>query len=76
MLNYNLNLLMYSFSNLFAFCLSQLAVNDVNWHIFEELLNSGRSNPNGCPIKSTFYVSHEWTGLLTKKTILTSQLGL
>jgi len=36
------------------------AVNDVNWHIYEELLNSGRSNPNGCPIKSTFYVSHEW----------------
>ena len=21
----------------------------------------GRLNPNGCPIKATFYVSHEWT---------------
>lgn len=37
------------------------AVNDANWNIYEEILNSGRSNPNGCPIKATFYVSHEWT---------------
>ncbi|KAH9426742.1 chitin binding [Dermatophagoides pteronyssinus] len=37
------------------------AVNDLNWDLYEELLNSGRKNPNGCPIKATFYVSHEWT---------------
>lgn len=36
-------------------------VNDLNWELYEELLNSGRKNPNGCPIKATFYVSHEWT---------------
>lgn len=36
------------------------AVNDLNWEIYEELFN-GRSNPNGCPILATFYVSHEWT---------------
>ena len=36
-------------------------VNDLNWELYEELLNSGRKNPNGCPVKGTFYVSHEWT---------------
>ncbi|UXI21078.1 uncharacterized protein NH340_JMT07021 [Sarcoptes scabiei] len=45
------------------------AVNDVNWHIYEELLNSGRSNPNGCPIKATFYVSHEWTDYSQVQTL-------
>ena len=28
---------------------------------FYEDLFGGRFNPNGCPIKATFYVSHEWT---------------
>lgn len=36
------------------------AVNDLNKAFFEDLFK-GRTNPNGCPIKSTFYVSHEWT---------------
>lgn len=36
------------------------AVNDLNWEIYEELF-TGRTNPNGCPILATFYVSHEWT---------------
>jgi hypothetical protein len=36
------------------------AVNDLNVGFFKELFE-GRTNPNGCPIKSTFYVSHEWT---------------
>ena len=45
------------------------AVNDINWHIYEELLNSGRSNPNGCPIKATFYVSHEWTDYSQVQTL-------
>ncbi len=26
-------------------------VNDLNWDLYEELLNSGRKNPNGCPLK-------------------------
>ena len=37
------------------------AVNDVNWHIYEEIFTADRKNPNGCPIRATFYVSHEWT---------------
>eukprot|EP00096_Caligus_rogercresseyi_P016765 TRINITY_DN966_c0_g1_i1.p1 TRINITY_DN966_c0_g1~~TRINITY_DN966_c0_g1_i1.p1 ORF type:complete len:373 (+),score=122.55 TRINITY_DN966_c0_g1_i1:178-1296(+) len=36
------------------------AVNNLNKKFFEKLFK-GRTNPNGCPIKSTFYVSHEWT---------------
>ncbi|OTF69346.1 hypothetical protein BLA29_007758, partial [Euroglyphus maynei] len=45
------------------------AVNDINWNIYEEILNSGRSNPNGCPIKATFYVSHEWTDYSQVQTL-------
>ncbi|XP_015793287.1 uncharacterized protein LOC107369825 [Tetranychus urticae] len=37
------------------------AVNDLNWELYEEIFNSGRVNPNGCPILGTFYASHEWT---------------
>jgi len=36
------------------------AVNDLNKQFYEDLFG-GRFNPNGCPIKSTMYVSHEWT---------------
>ncbi|XP_053209789.1 homeobox protein 5-like isoform X2 [Panonychus citri] len=37
------------------------AINDLNWEIYEEIFNSNRRNPNGCPLLGTFYVSHEWT---------------
>lgn len=37
------------------------AVNDLNKEYYEEIFESGRKNPNGCPITATFYVSHEWT---------------
>nr|QFU95789.1 chitin deacetylase protein 5a [Tetranychus cinnabarinus] len=37
------------------------AINDLNWEIYEEIFNSKRRNPNGCPLLGTFYVSHEWT---------------
>ncbi|KAJ3639696.1 hypothetical protein Zmor_003040 [Zophobas morio] len=37
------------------------AVNDLNKQYYIELFESGRRNPNGCPITATFYVSHEWT---------------
>lgn len=37
------------------------AVNDQNKELYSELFESGRQNPNGCPIAATFYVSHEWT---------------
>jgi len=36
------------------------AVNSLNQQFFKDLF-ANRYNPNGCPIKSTFYVSHEWT---------------
>lgn len=36
------------------------AVNVLNRKFYEDLF-PGRFNPNGCPIKATFYVSHEWT---------------
>ena len=29
--------------------------------VFSATWLSNRTNPNGCPIKATFYVSHEWT---------------
>jgi len=36
------------------------AVNGLNKDFFKELYKD-RFNPNGCPIKSTYYISHEWT---------------
>jgi len=37
------------------------AVNEQNNQFYAKLFTSNRTNPNGCPIKATFYVSHEWT---------------
>lgn len=38
------------------------AVNTLNFALYEQIFgNNTRKNPNGCPIRSTFYVSHEWT---------------
>ncbi|XP_071532571.1 chitin deacetylase 1 isoform X15 [Panulirus ornatus] len=37
------------------------SVNDLNKDLYTELFENGRLNPNGCPIVSTMYVSHEWT---------------
>ncbi|KZC06145.1 hypothetical protein WN55_07607, partial [Dufourea novaeangliae] len=37
------------------------SVNDLNKGLYTDLFEKGRKNPNGCPISSTFYVSHEWT---------------
>ena len=40
------------------------AVNDVNFPLYEDIFhdnNRKRLNPNGCPIRGTFFVSHEWT---------------
>ncbi|XP_069981939.1 uncharacterized protein Cda5 isoform X11 [Penaeus vannamei] len=37
------------------------AVNDLNKGLYRDLFEVGRTNPNGCPIASTMYVSHEWT---------------
>ena len=37
------------------------AVNNENWDIYEKIFMSNRTNPNGCPIATTFYLSHEYT---------------
>ncbi|KAK9882990.1 hypothetical protein WA026_001205 [Henosepilachna vigintioctopunctata] len=37
------------------------AVNSENWDIYtRELFTSDRTNPNGCPLKATFFVSHQY----------------
>ncbi|XP_065219258.1 uncharacterized protein Cda5 [Planococcus citri] len=37
------------------------SVNELNRGLYTDLFEKGRTNPNGCPISATFYVSHEWT---------------
>ncbi|OQV24832.1 hypothetical protein BV898_01420 [Hypsibius exemplaris] len=37
------------------------SVNGMNYQLYQSLFNNDRRNPNGCPIRGTFYVSHEWT---------------
>ncbi|KAG8196758.1 hypothetical protein JTE90_014491 [Oedothorax gibbosus] len=37
------------------------AVNSLNFDHYLKLLTKNRTNPNGCPIKGTFFVSHEYT---------------
>ncbi|XP_017858196.1 PREDICTED: probable serine/threonine-protein kinase nek3 isoform X6 [Drosophila arizonae] len=38
------------------------AINTINIDLYNELLNNEtRKNPNGCPWRATFYISHEWT---------------
>ena len=35
------------------------AVNSNNWDEIDKFLSSGLQNPNGCDIKTTFFVSHQ-----------------
>jgi len=37
------------------------AINNNNIQLFDELFNSRLINPNGCPAKGTFFVSHKYT---------------
>jgi len=37
------------------------AINDVNFKNYERIFGEGRRNPDGCPIRGTFFVNHEWT---------------
>ncbi|XP_036327998.1 chitin deacetylase 7-like [Rhagoletis pomonella] len=38
------------------------AISILNIDFYEELFNNqSRFNPNGCLLRGTFYVSHEWT---------------
>ncbi|KAG0700094.1 MAM and LDL-receptor class A domain-containing protein 1 [Chionoecetes opilio] len=36
------------------------AVNYENWNLYNQLFTETRTNPNGCPIHGTFYISHEY----------------
>ncbi|KAG7162206.1 putative Chitin binding Peritrophin-A domain-containing protein 23, partial [Homarus americanus] len=37
------------------------AINDLNFNTYSEIFLDNRTNPNGCPIRSTFFVAHEYT---------------
>lgn len=37
------------------------AVNNENWEIYQKVFAPNRTNPNGCPISTTFFLSHEYT---------------
>ena len=37
------------------------SVNVEHQKVFDYLFDEKRSNPNGCPLRATFYISHEWT---------------
>lgn len=37
-------------------------VNHENWDLYtKHILTGERKNPNGCPIKATFFISHSYT---------------
>lgn len=36
------------------------AINYENWDLYQRLFNNNRRNPNGCPIRATFFVSHQF----------------
>lgn len=38
------------------------AINVENWQIYQEkIFGTKRKNPNGCPIRGTFFVSHQYS---------------
>nr|CAH7720606.1 unnamed protein product [Callosobruchus chinensis] len=36
------------------------AINNENWDIYKRIFNPAYRNPNGCPIRATFFVSHQY----------------
>ena len=36
-------------------------VNKLNYKYYNDIFTKKRVNPNGCPIKGTFFMSHEYT---------------
>ncbi|CAI9720952.1 chitin deacetylase 7-like isoform X3 [Octopus vulgaris] len=44
-------------------------VDEVNMAYYRQLFNSGITNPNGCPIKSTFFVSGDYTNYNSVKEL-------
>ncbi|XP_071571775.1 chitin deacetylase 1 isoform X2 [Temnothorax nylanderi] len=37
------------------------AVNAENFELYSKIFTDDRKNPNGCPIRGTFYISHQYT---------------
>lgn len=37
------------------------AINSENYDLYSKLFSNERKNPNGCPVRATFYVSHHYT---------------
>ena len=37
------------------------AVNMHNYDLYMQMFHEERRNPNGCPVRATFYLSHRWT---------------
>lgn len=37
------------------------AVNNENWEIYQKVFMENRTNGNGCSIRGTFFLSHEYT---------------
>ena len=37
------------------------SVNVEHQKVFDYIFDDKRKNPNNCPLRGTFYISHEWT---------------
>ncbi|XP_076167939.1 chitin and LDLR binding deacetylase 3 isoform X1 [Ptiloglossa arizonensis] len=37
------------------------AINAENFELYAKIFSNDRKNPNGCPVRGTFYVSHQYT---------------
>ncbi|XP_078047142.1 chitin and LDLR binding deacetylase 3 [Augochlora pura] len=37
------------------------AVNAENFELYSKIFSGDRKNPNGCPVRGTFYISHQYT---------------
>ncbi|XP_015437349.1 PREDICTED: uncharacterized protein LOC107192572 [Dufourea novaeangliae] len=37
------------------------AVNAENFELYSKIFSDDRKNPNGCPVRGTFYISHQYT---------------
>ncbi|OQV16218.1 hypothetical protein BV898_09702 [Hypsibius exemplaris] len=45
------------------------AITEWSYSVYENLLRDDRLNPNGCRIKASFFVSHEWTDYSSVQTL-------
>ncbi|GAV02037.1 hypothetical protein RvY_12650 [Ramazzottius varieornatus] len=48
------------------------AINEWTYSVYQSILREDRKNPNGCPIKATFFVSHEWTDYSSVQNLYSS----